>query len=225
MNGKAPDMKLVNHQVLHGNQRPGHVAPVEVVLDHPGLVMLVHGGLNPPLALARHRPGVGVQQVFRLIENNAPGGVSGTVYPEGILELLDVQLEHDHGVHISDAVTLREGENGVRLRLLPPEEQKLNGGGPVGVNREVYAAGDGGGSVDLVKARAHVEAVDMVHGDQVNGAGQGHRGGGLLGKRCLGRDVVLCFHRKLLPRRSGDCRIRLHYTTFPQICHNFFPFL
>ena len=223
MDGEAPDMKLVNHQILHGDQGPGHVAPVEVVLHHPGPVVLVHDGLHAPLALSRHRPGVRVQEVAGLVENQALLHVPGAVHPEGVLELLNVQLEYNHGVHVSDAVAVREGQDGVGLLLPPLEEQQLDGGGSVGMDRKVHAAGDGGGAVDLVKARPHVEPVYVVHGNEMDGAGQGHRGG--LGKGRLGRDIVLCFHRELLPSRSGGCRIRLHYTTPPQICHSFFPFL
>ncbi len=223
MDGEAPDVEFVNDQVFHGNEGPGEVAPVEVVLHHPGFVVLAGAVLHAPLALARYRPGIGVQKVLGLVEDQAFLRVPGAVHPEGVLELLDVQLEDDHGIHVPDAVPLWEGENGVGLGFPPVEEQKFNGGGAVGVDREVHAAGDSGGAVDFVKAWPHVETVQMVHGNQVDGAGQSYRRG--FGNGRLGRDAVLCFHRELLPRRSGDCRIRSHYTTRPQICHNFFPIL
>ena len=225
VNGEAPDMELVDHQVLHGDQGPGHVAPVEVVFHHAGLVVLAGAVFHAPLALSRYSAGIRVQKILGLIKEQAFLHVFGTVHPEGVLKFLDVQLKHDHRVHIADAVTLRKGEDGVGLRLLPPEQQQFDGRGPVGVDREVYTAGDGGGSVDLVKTGAHVESVQMVHGDQVDGAGQRHCGGGRLRNRRLEGLSVCMFHRELLPRRFGDCRIRSHYTTLPQICHNIFGFL
>ena len=58
--GEAPDVKLVDNQVLHGDQGRVHILPVEVVLYHAGLVVLAVGGFFAPLALTGHRLGVGV---------------------------------------------------------------------------------------------------------------------------------------------------------------------
>ena len=173
--GKAPDVELVDDQVLHGDQGLLAVTPVEVVLHHPGLVVLAPGGGVPPLALPGHRLGVGVQQIPGLVKNHPLPGVVGAVHPVGVLKLLNVQLEHDHGVDVSNAVVLGEGEDGKGLVLRPVEQQQLDGGGVVGVDGKIHAAGDGGGSVDVVKAGADVKAGDLVQGDQVDGVGKGQR--------------------------------------------------
>ena len=133
--------------------------------------MLAPGGGVPPLALARHRLGVGVQQVLAFVEHQPLLGVVGAVHPVGVLEFLNVQLEHDHGVDITDAVVLGEGEHGEGLVLFPMKEEQLDGGGPVGVYGEVDAAGDGGGAVAVVEAGADVEAGNAVQRDQMEGAG------------------------------------------------------
>ena len=174
--GEAPDVELVNDEVLGGDEGLVQLAPVEVILHHPGLVVLAVGGGLAPVALAGDRFGVGVQQVAAFVEDKAPFRLIGPIHPVGVLKLLDVQLEHDHGVHISDAVVVGEGEDGEGLVLLPVEEQQLHPGGPVGVDGEIYPAGDGGSAVGVVKAGADIKAVDVVHGDQVDRPGQHHAG-------------------------------------------------
>ena len=172
VSGKAPDVELVDDKVLHGDQGRTGVLPVKVVLHHPGPVVLAVGrGLSPP-ALPGHRLGIGVQQVTAFVENQPPFRLIGTVHPVGVLKLLDVQLKHDHGVHIADAVALGKGQRREGLRLPPAKQQQLNRAGIVGVHREVHAAGDGGGPVDLVKPRTDLKSADHVHGDQVDGPGQ-----------------------------------------------------
>ena len=68
---------------------------------------------------------------------------------------------------------LGEGEHREGLLLGAAEEQQLDVGGVVGVDGEVYTAGDGGGSVDLVEAGPDVEAGNPVQRNQVDGSGQG----------------------------------------------------
>ncbi len=168
--GKAPHVELVDDDVLHRDQGAAHAAPVKVVPDHAGLVVLAPGGGVAPAALAGDGLGVGVQQVLGVVKDQPPLRLIGAVHPVGVFKLLDVQLEDDHGVHVADAVVLGEGEDGVGLLGLPLEQQQLNAGGPVGVHGEIDAAGDGGGPVDLIEAGPHVEAVDIIQGDQVDGA-------------------------------------------------------
>ena len=48
----------------------------------------------------------------------------------------------------------------------------LDGGGPMGVDGEVHAAGDGSGPIDLIEAGPDLEAGNLVQGDQVDPAGQ-----------------------------------------------------
>ena len=165
-------MELVDDKVLHGDQGRTGVLPVKVILHHPGPVVLAVGrGLSPP-ALPSHRFGIGVQQVTAFVENQPPFRLIGTVHPVGVLELLDIQFEHDHGVHIADAVALGKGQRREGLRLSPAKQQQLNRAGIVGVHREVHAAGDGGSPVDLVKPRTDLKSADHVHGDQVDRPGQ-----------------------------------------------------
>ena len=115
-------MELIDHQVLHGDQGEAGIPPVKVVLHYPGLVVLAPGGGVAPPALARHRPGIGVQQVLGLVEKLPLFRLIGAVHPVGVLELLNIQLEDDHGVHVADAVMLGEGQHGKRLVGLPVEQ-------------------------------------------------------------------------------------------------------
>ena len=170
--GEAPDVEFVDHQVLHGDKRGLQVAPVKVVLHYPGLVVLPPGGAAAPLALTGDGLGVGVQEVLAFVKDFALFRLIGSVYPVGVLKILNVQLEDDHGVDVADAVVLGEGQHGEGRLLLPVKQQQLNGGGPVGVDREIHAAGDGGGPVDLIKPGTDGKAVDIVQGNQVDGAGQ-----------------------------------------------------
>ena len=179
--GEAPDVEFVDNQVLHGQEGLVIAPPVEVVLDHPGLVVLTaRGGLDAPLALAGDCLGVGVQQIAASVEKQALGGVVGALHPVGVLKLVDVQLEDDHRVDIADPVVFGEGNHGVGLVRLPVEEEQRDGLRALGVDGEVDAAGDGGGAVNLIEAGADIEPVHMVHGDQVDGAGQADLNG-LLG--------------------------------------------
>ncbi len=174
--GEAAHVELVDDEVLRGDEGLAHIAPVKVVLHHPGLVVLAMGSGIAPAALAGDRLGVGVQQIAAFVKNQALFRLVGAVNPVGVLKFLDVQLEHNHGVHIADAVVLGEGEDGEGLVLRPVEQQQLHPRGPVGVDGEVHAAGDGGGAVGVVKAGTHVEPGDVFQGDQMDGAGQHHAG-------------------------------------------------
>ena len=59
------------------------------------------------------------QPLFRLV---------GTVHPVGILKLLNIQLEDDHGIDIADAVVPGERQNGKGFLRLPLEQQQFNTG-------------------------------------------------------------------------------------------------
>ena len=168
--GKATDMELIDDEVLHGNQGSADIAPVEVVLHHSGLVVLAVGRRFAPGALASHRLGVGVQQVLALVKDKPPLRLIGAVHPVSVLKLLNVQLEHNHGVHITNSVVLREGEHREGLRLLSVEQQQLNARGAVGVDGEIDAAGNGSGAVGLIKTGPDIKAADVVHGNQMDGA-------------------------------------------------------
>ena len=197
--GEAPDVELVDEQILRGDQGLAGVPPVEVVLDYAGLVVLAPGGGVAPAALAGDGPGVGVQKVLVAVEDLPLLRLVGTVHPVGVLKGLNVQLEDDHGVDVADAVVLGEGQHGVGLLGVPLKQQQLDGGGPVGVDGEVHPAGDGGGAVDLVEPRPHVEAVDGVQGHHVDGARQAQ-----LLHRTVGQSLF--FHLLLLaspPRSAG----------------------
>ena len=135
--------------------------------------MLAVGGGVAPFALAGDRLGIGVKKVLALVKDLACLRLIGAIHPVGVLKLLDVQLEDDHGVHVADPAALGEGEDREGLRLLPVEQQQLDRAGPVGVDGEIYAAGNGCGAVNLIEAGAHGEAVYIVQGCQVDGAGQG----------------------------------------------------
>ena len=64
-------MHLIDHQILHGDLRKGLRAPVEVVLDHPGLIKHVFFLRHPPDALAGDCLCVNVQKDVLFIEKKA----------------------------------------------------------------------------------------------------------------------------------------------------------
>ena len=169
---KAPDVEFIDDEILHGNQgRPGGL-PVKVVLHHSGPVVLAVGRGLSPLALSCHRLGIGVQQIAVFVKNQSLFRLVGTVHPVGILKLLDIQLEHNHGIYVANAVVPGKGQHRKGVRRSPVKQQQLNRGRSPGVHGKVHAAGNGRSPIDLVKPRAHVKAADPVHGDQVDRTGE-----------------------------------------------------
>ena len=197
--GEAPYVELVDDEVLHGNQRRRQVPPVEVVPDHPGLVVLAPGGGVAPPALAGDGLGVRVQEVLALVEDLSLFRLIGAVHPVGVLEFLDIQLKDDHGIHIADPVPLGEGQHGEGFDGLPVEQQQLDGAGPVGMDREIHPARDGGSPVALIEAGAHGEAVDIVQGGQVDGPGQVQLFHQQLAGAVPGLEVVLFGCHRVVP--------------------------
>ena len=127
----------------------------------------------PPPALSGNRLGIGVQQIPGLIKYKPFFRFIWAVHPVRILKFTDIQPEHNHGVHIANAVMLWKGQDRIRLLLCPPKQQKLNICGSMRIHCKIDSPGYGGGSVDLIEPRPDRVSSHVIHGYQVNGAGQG----------------------------------------------------
>ena len=164
-------MHLIDHQILHGDLRKGLRAPVEVVLDHPGLIKHVFFLRHPPDALAGDCLCVNVQKDVLFIEKKALFLVIGAVQPVCIFKILDIQAEYNHGIYVADAVVLRKGDGRIGRVFCPVEQEKLTGNGSGGVDGEIDPAGDRHGPVELIESGPDLEAGDLVHGLHMDLAG------------------------------------------------------
>ena len=176
MLGKAPDVGFINDHVPEGEMGVMKGPPVEDVLHHPGVIGEAGSLVAAPYALSRDRPGVGVQQVLGLVEEQAPVRVVRTVHPVGVLDLVDVQVKDDHGEGVADTEVIGKGQDGKGLLLGAAEEAQLAVGGVDGVDGEADPAGHHVGAVEEKEAGPHPEAGDGVGGGQRFG---GQQGGGL----------------------------------------------
>ena len=161
MAGKAPHVKLIDHQVAHLPAGLRHVSPVEIVLHHPGPVCTARLLLFPPDALSGHGLGVGVQKNLIPVKQQSRSGIIGSVHPVSVLEFPDIQAKHDHGVHVADFVLLRERKHGVGILLPPIKQQQLACGSRVGVHRKIHAVLQKGGAVHIIQTRTHRKTSDF----------------------------------------------------------------
>ena len=164
MVGEAAHMELIDDQVAHGAGGLRRIAPVEAVLDDTGVVTAALAVAPDPLAgdeagvrIQEHGMGIEQKPVLRLI---------GPVYLVGILEILNVQPEDDHGIHIPYLIGLRKGQPRIRGGSVPVEEEQGTGGPVMGVDGEVHAHGERHGPVHVKEAGTDGKALDFVHGRQ-----------------------------------------------------------
>ena len=68
--------------------------------------------------------------------------VIGPVHPVGILKLLYIQPEHDHGIYVADPVVFRKRQHRIGFRLFPVIKKELAGYCPVGMDRKIHPSGD-----------------------------------------------------------------------------------
>ena len=137
---EAAHMHLVDNHVRKRNAWIMNRPPVEGVLHHPGMIGASQPLAARPDALDCHRPGIGVQQEFGSVENQTPGGVTGAVHPVGIFDILNIQIEHDHGIGAAHAALLREGQHreGLLVRLV--KQTQLAGGAVKGMDGKADAS-------------------------------------------------------------------------------------
>ncbi len=169
---KAPYMELIDNQILHRQKRRLQVLPVKIIFNHAGLIMLIHRGGSPPHALTRNSLGIRIQKITVLIKNQPLFRLVGPVHPVSVFKFFNIQFKNNHGIHIADAVMLRKRKHGKRLILFPVEQKKLNGGGSMGMNREVYTSRNCRSSVNFIKSGTHLKAVYIVQRNQMNGPGK-----------------------------------------------------
>ena len=94
--------------------------------------------LASPLALTGDCAGVRIEQDLCLVEAEPFFFIIGTVQPVGVLELLHVQTEHDHGVDEADLIVIRKFQGGERFLRFPVEEEQFAGRRPVGLDGKVH---------------------------------------------------------------------------------------
>ena len=116
---KAPHMELIDNQIAHLIKGIRRVSPVKIILDHPGVVEAVPLLALSPDALSGHRPGVRVEKHVFLIEKQALLRIPGAVQPVGVLELLDIQAEDNHGIDLANPVMSWKFQDRVGLFLFP----------------------------------------------------------------------------------------------------------
>ena len=165
-------MELIDDQIFHWNKRLLYGSPVKVILYHPCLIVLpIRWGISPP-ALPCNRLGIGIQKILVAVKNDPFFWFIRSVYPICILKLFDIQLEYDHGIHISNAIVLRKGQNSKGLRLLSVKQKQLNPCSPVRMNGKIHSAWNGSGSKGLIKSRPDRKPVQIIHGNQMDSPGK-----------------------------------------------------
>ena len=155
-------MEFVDDQIFHGNGLAPLQPPVKVVLYDPGAVAVLCVILASPLALTGDCAGVRIEQDLCLVEAEPFFFIIGTVQPVGVLELLHVQTEHDHGVDEADLIVIRKFQGGERFLRFPVEEEQFAGRRPVGLDGKVHPARNDGGAEETEKSGAHLESGDII---------------------------------------------------------------
>ena len=117
----SPYVQFIDNQVLHGKQGLLIVAPVKIILHHPGFITLPQCGRLAPQALSGHGLGIGVQKVFILVENKPLLRLIRPLHPVGIFKFPNTQLKYNHGIHIPNPVMGWEWQDSIGLILCPPE--------------------------------------------------------------------------------------------------------
>ena len=161
---KSPHMQLIDHQILQGRLQVHDLPPVEVVLHHPGMVFEVLAVLRPlpPVALPCHGLGVGIQQHIVPVEKQPFFPVIRAVQLERVLEFLDFQSEHQHGIGVPNMIGFGELQLRIGLRLLGTEQQQGALRGAQRVNRKADAVPGRRGAVPVVESRPDLEAAYFI---------------------------------------------------------------
>ena len=135
---EASDVELIYDHVLHRDVRVRFGAPVKIVPDDACFEEMPHADLFAPDALPGHRLGVNVEQDVVLVEDQASLGFVRPVEAEGILKILDIEAEDEHGVDVADPVFLGKRYDRVGFGLLAVEEKQLAGGRAARMDREIH---------------------------------------------------------------------------------------
>ena len=68
-----------------------------------------------------------IQQNLVFVKQQPGTRIARAVDPIGVLKLLDVQIENNHGVYIADLIRLRKRKRGVRCFFAAVEQEQLTG--------------------------------------------------------------------------------------------------
>lgn len=118
--------------------------------------------LTSPDALSGDRLGVGIEEDILLIEEKSFRWIIRSVDPVGILELLDIQPEHDHRIDAANPVFFREGDGRVRHILFSVEEEQLHSCPLLGFDRKVDAIRKYASPHQFIVARPYLKAIHLV---------------------------------------------------------------
>ena len=102
-----------------------------------------------PDALARHRPGIGVQKDGVFIKAQPLLRLPRSVDAVGVFKFPDIQAENDHGVYISHPVLLRKRQHRIGFLLFPVKKQKLAARPLMGMHGEIHTLRQGHRSVQM----------------------------------------------------------------------------
>ena len=108
MFGKSPHMKFVDNQIAHLIEGVRRVSPVEIVFYYPRMIESVLPLTLSPATLTCHGSGVRVQKHMLPVEQQPFFRVPGAVQPVGVLKFLDIKAKHNHGIHLTDFIMIRE---------------------------------------------------------------------------------------------------------------------
>ena len=162
VSGKAPDMELINDQILNRPDRIHMVSPVKIIDHHSGPVFMILIGPFPPDALTRNRPRIRIQKRFGLIKNQAIFRRIGAIYPVSILKIADIQAKYNHGINASDPVVFRKRQHCIGLFFPSVVQKKLHARRFQGRNCKVHALPERRCPVDSIKTGSYLITVDFI---------------------------------------------------------------
>ena len=105
---ESPDMKLIDNQITHFIEGIRSIAPVKIVLDHPGMIQPILLLALSPDTLSCHCPGIRIQKHMLFVKQQPFLRIPGAVQPVGILKFLYIQPEYNHGIDLPDPVMIRK---------------------------------------------------------------------------------------------------------------------
>ena len=167
---KPPHMHLIDDQVFHGNQGLSGIFPVEIVLHHSCPVNIPFHLRYAPQPLSRHCLGIDIQKCIILVEQKPFLRIIWPIHPVGILKVMYIQSEYDHGIYFPDLIILRKLQHGIGLRLHTLEQKQFAGRSAVRVHRKIHPAWNCGGPVHLIHAGPNLKSVNHIHRLHMNPA-------------------------------------------------------
>ena len=90
------------------------------------------------------------------------------VHPVGIFKIVYVKPKHNHGIYLSNLISLRKFQHCIGLFLHTLKQKQLTGSSPIRIHRKIHPAGNGRSAIDFIHSRAYFKAIDHIHGLHMN---------------------------------------------------------